>query len=155
MELNQLVTKDNADSGVWFPVELYGKSADFDLLILGEDSDVVQKHTRQTMKKMRNIATTETKNKKEELSDEVIDELRGVGDEAVVIRIAGIRGWKIERKGIKEKSREPEAVTLNGVEIKNDIESYRLLISKIPAVKDFVLNIARDRTNFLSEPSRN
>jgi len=153
MDLNNLVTQENSDSGVWFPVVLYGKPADFDLLILGDDSDAVQQFSRKKMKKLKTLVANDQKSK--EFDDDTIDELVESDEEGVVARIAGIRGWKVERKGKKEVNREPEPVTINGVELKNDKESYKLLVSKIPAVKEFVLDKARDRTNFLSEPSGN
>ena len=155
MDLNKLVTQENSETGVWFPVELYGKPADFDLLILGDDSDIVQQHSRAKMKKLRGLAEKEKKNKGEEFSDETIDEMLESSDEDIIVRIAGIRGWKVERKKSEIISRKEEPVTLNGKELGNNKESYKLLISKIPAIKEFVLGKARDRTNFLSEPSKN
>jgi hypothetical protein len=155
MELDKLVTQDNEDNGVWTPVELYGKPADFDLLILGDDSDVVIQHGRKSLKKMKGALAKEKEKKSEEYDDETLDAVDGV-DESVLVHIAGIRGWKRERdkKGSVLKQSE-EAVTLNGKELGNDKESYKLLITKIPAVKEFVLKVARDRTNFLSQPSGN
>jgi len=155
MDLNKLVTQENSDAGVWFPVVLYGKPADFDLLILGDDSDTVQQHSRQKVKKLKNIIPKDNKGNITEIDDEAIDELLESGNEDVIIRIADIRGWKVERKGKNEISREPEPVTLNGKELGNDKESFKLLVEKIPELKEFVLSKARDRTNFLSEPSGN
>ena len=155
MELDKLVTQDLANEGEWFPVELYGKPADFDLKILGDDSDAVQQHSRKAMKKLKGVMAKSYKNSEAEFDDETVEDLADSGDEAVLVHIAGIRGWKVERKGSKVISRESEPVTLNGKELGSDKESYKLLISKIPAIKEFVLGKARDRTNFLSERSGN
>jgi hypothetical protein len=156
MELGRFVTQDKADSGQWFPVEFFGEPADFDLLILGDDSDAVQQYNRQAMKKLKMAISKEKKNKNEEFDDETIDVTLDSNDEAVLVRIAGIRGWKRERdKKGNVISETPEPVTLNGKELKNDIESYTLLITKMKALKEFVLSKARDRTNFLSGPSGN
>ncbi len=155
MDLTQFITKDNADEGVWTPVVLYGKPADFDLLILGDDADVVQQYNRRAMKKLKSVIGRAAKDNDTEFDDKTIDELSDSNDEAVLVHIAGIRGWNVIRKGSKEISRKPETVTLNGTELKNDTASFKLLIQKIPAVKEFVLKIARDRTNFLSKPSGN
>lgn len=155
MDLAQFATKDNADTGVWTPVVLYGKPADFDLLILGDDSDAVQQYNRKAAKKLKGVMSRAAKSEAAEFDDDTVDELVESNDEAVIIRIAGIRGWNIERKGAKEINRQPEPVTLDGAELKNDAASYRLLLAKIPAVKEFVLKVARDRTNFLSRPSGN
>ena len=150
MDLDKLVTQDLANEGQWFPVELYGKPADFDLRILGDDSDAVQQHSRRAMKKLRSVMSRPGKANEDGLGDEAVDELAESGDEAVLVRIAGIRGWKVEREGPKAISRQPEPVTLNGKELGNDKESFKLLVSKIPAIREFVLGKARDRTNFLS-----
>ena len=157
MELDNLVTQDTADEGVWTPVTLYGKPADFDLKILGDDSDAVQRYNRKAAKKLKGVMAKAYKSDETEFDDETVEDLADSGDEGVLVRIAGIRGWKVERRliGTKEISREPEPVTLNGEELKCDEKSYRLLISKIPAVKEFVLKVSRDRTNFLSKPGGN
>jgi hypothetical protein len=155
MELKQFVTQENADSGAWTPVILYGKPCDFDLLILGDDADVVRQHERKSLKKLKSVMSKSARGNEVEFDDDTIDELSDSNDEAVLVRIAGIRGWKVDRKGSKEISRSPEPVTLDGIELKKDPASFKLLISKIPALKEFILNVARDRTNFLSMPSGN
>jgi len=155
MELDKLVTQDLANEGEWFPVDLYGKPADFDLKILGDDSDAVQQYNRKAMKKLKGVMAKSYKNNDAEFDDETVEDLADSNDEAVLVRIAGIRGWKVEREGSKVVGREPEPVTLNGKELGGDKDSYKLLVSKIPAVKEFVLAKARDRANFLSGPSGN
>jgi hypothetical protein len=146
MEIGNFVTQDLAEEGQWFPLVLYNKKTDIDICILGDDSDQVQRQTRKALKKLRSKIKPEGE---VEFDDETIDGLADANDEAVLVRIAGIRGWKVERKGNKEISREPEPVTLNGVELKNDRQSYELLINKIPAIKEFVLTTSRKRENFL------
>jgi hypothetical protein len=156
VELDRLVTQDKAEAGEWFSVELYGKPQDFDLLIFGDDSDTVMRFNREAMKKLKTVTVKEKNGKNEEFSDETIDAMFASNDEAALVRIAGIRGWKREygKKGnVISETLEP--VTLNGKEINGDKESLKLLISKIPALKEFVLSKARDRTNFLSQPSGN
>jgi hypothetical protein len=155
MELDNLVTQDLANEGVWTPIVLYGKPRDFDLLILGDDSDKVQQYNRKALKKLKSVIKRTKENNDDEFDDDAADELAESGDEGVLARIAGIRGWKVERKGSKEISRQSEPVTLCGIEFKNSPESYKLLIEKVPALKDFVLKVARDRTNFLSGKSGN
>jgi hypothetical protein len=43
MDIDNLVTQDNAEAGVWMRVELYGRKQNFELNIFGNDSDAVQK----------------------------------------------------------------------------------------------------------------
>ena len=156
MNLDGLVTQDKAEAGEWFPVELYGKPADFDLLILGDDSDTVTRFNREAMKKLKGAVTKDKKGNIGEFDDETIDAMFDSNEEAVLVRIAGIRGWKRDRdKKGKIVNENPEPVTLNSKEIKSDKESFKLLITKIPAIKEFVMGKARDRTNFLSGPSGN
>jgi len=144
------------ESGEWFPVELYGKRQDFDLLILGDDSDTVTKHTRERMKKLSEISAKEKEKKDEGFKIETLDAMTKMNNEAVLIRIAGIRGWKREYDEDGKILNEAEVpVELNGKELKNDKESFKLLITKIPEIKEFVLSKARDRTNFLTVPCRN
>jgi hypothetical protein len=71
-----------------------------------------------------------------------------LSDEAALVRIAGIRGLHFDKKRKEIVGHEP--VILEGKDLTNDKESYRLLIEKIPAIKDFVLKTSGDRTNFLS-----
>jgi len=149
MNLDNLVTQDKAESGEWFPVYLYGKYQNFDLKIYGDDSDVVIRHGRKALRKINNTFD-DVRSKNKELDDKTIDDLMNDEDEKILIRIAGIRGWNTDGKNRKE-----EPITLNGVELKNDVKSYKLLIEKIPEIRNFVLKTARDRTNFLSKPSEN
>ena len=43
----------------------------------------------------------------------------------------------------------------DGKVLKNDKESYALLIDKIPALKDWVMKESNERGNFLSEGKKN
>jgi hypothetical protein len=145
MKIDNLVTQERAESGEWFRVNIYNKNQDFELRIRGSDSDAVQKFTRDQMKKIR------INSNKPELSDEAIDNMLELNDEDVLIRIAGIRGLQFDKKHKEITGYEP--VVLEDTELKDDTESYRLLIEKIPAIRDFVFKISRDRTNFLLKPN--
>jgi hypothetical protein len=147
MDISGLVTQDKAESGEWFRVNIYKKDQDFELNIRGNDSDAVQKFSREQVKKMRRNAG------KTDIDDESIDAMLEQSAEGIMVRIAGIRGLQFDKKHKEITGYEP--VVLEGTELKNDKESYRILLDKIPAIKDFVLKIAGDRTNFLSKPSGN
>jgi hypothetical protein len=142
MDISGLVTQDKAESGEWFRVNIYNQNQDFELKILGIDSDAVQKFNRKQMKKVRINAG------KAELSDEIIDDVMDSSDEWIIIRMAGIRGLQFNKNHKEIIGYEP--VILEGRELKSDKESYQFLIEKIPAIKNFVLKISEDRTNFLS-----
>jgi hypothetical protein len=142
MDITGLVTQDKAESGEWFRVNIYNKNQDFELCILGSDSNAVQKYSREQLK-MARINT-----RKPELDDEAIDSILDSDDEGVLVRITGIRGLQFDKKHKEVLGHEP--VILENTELKNDKASYRFLIEKIPAIKDFVIKISGDRTNFLS-----
>jgi hypothetical protein len=158
MDITQFNTKDKANEGQWVPITLYGKEADFDLLILGDDSDVVQKFERAASKKLANMINKVMSAGKQEAAttnDKPSETDDDQYEEGVLVRINGIRGWKVKRDGDKEVSRNPDPVVLNGKTLASNEESYKLLITKIPAIKEIVMKYARDRNNFLAQPSRN
>lgn len=138
MDLGKLATQDNANEGVWIQAVIYGKKQPFDIKILGADSDAVALFNRERLKSLK----INSKNGID-VDDEAIDEILDNNDENVVIRIAGLR------------SRDKEPLMLNGIELQSDIRSYRLLVEKIPAVKDFIMKISNERTNFLSDRKKN
>jgi hypothetical protein len=153
MELDNLITQDLAEEGVWEPIVLYGKPANFDLKILGTDSDVVQKFVKQSMKKLRKLVNQPSDN--DEFNDDEVQELTDADDEAVLIRIADIRGWKVTKSGLGKVERAPEPVTIKGIELKNDRKSFKLLIQNIPEIKKIVLATSNKRVNFLADRKKN
>lgn len=139
MDLGNLATFDNANEGVWVQVELYGKKQDFELCILGEDSDDVYEFTKDKIKKLRkNVKGADV-----ELDDESMDTILDSADDDVICRLNGIRAI------------DGTDVTMNGITLKNDEKSYRLLVKNIPAIKDFIIQVSKDRTYFLSKEKKN
>ena len=143
MEISNLVTSDNEKNGKWFQVELYGKKQNFALNILGDDADEVVKFARN---RIREIAKNNEK-KYAEMTDNEMDDYEGLADDNVIVRLNGISSIKTKLGSDFELIDEP--VTLQGRELKNDEESYRFLIEKIPALSMFILNTSRKRSNFL------
>jgi hypothetical protein len=141
MDISGLATRDNAESGIWFTVELYGVERDFQLRIRGNDSDPVQKFTRDRLRK----SLERPQGKK--VTDADISEVLELDEGNVLSRIAGIRGVKRDKKGEIVSYDDP--VSLLGRELGDKEEDYRFLIEKIPAIKDFVLKISNDRACFL------
>lgn len=142
MDISALATKGNADNGVWITVELYGEEQDFQLKILGDDSDAVSDYLRERVKKTAN------RPEKKKFTDEDVDTVINMDRENTLIRLAGIRGIKRDDKGKIVSYDEP--VIWKDREIKSTAKDYAFIIDNIPALKDFVARIARDRTNFLS-----
>lgn len=144
-DLSCFNTKDNADEGVIIPVKLDGKKLPLALKIYGSDSDVVREYEKQKIRKLGL-----GKKGKKELDEDDIDELLENQDEAVIIRIGGIFDYDWKKKEITT-----EDTIIDGKVLKNDKESYALLIEKIPALKDWVMAESNERGNFLSEGKKN
>lgn len=139
MDLGKLSTLNSSNEGVWVQVELYGEKQDFELCILGEDSDKVFEFTKNKLKKLRkNVKGGEL-----DLDDEAMENILDTANEDVVVRLNGIR------------SLDGTDVTLNGKTLKNDEKSYTMLVENIPAIKEFITGISKDRTNFLLKEKKN
>ena len=145
-DLSAFATKDNADEGVVIPVKIDGTKLPLALKIYGDDSDVVKDYERAKLRKLK-IG----RNGKTDIDEEVFEELLDSQDEAVLIRIGGL--WSYDWK--KEKVDESDPVILDGQTLGCDKKSYKLLIEKLPALKDWVTEKAKDRTNFLLAGKKN
>ena len=148
LDLSGFVTQDNAESGVWFDFELDGKPTGAEIKIRGSDSEKVSIYGKRSEKKMTKmigqalgINGKKTNDDKDDFNEnEAIEEIKDK-IEGAVVRIAGFR-----KKG-------GGSVVINGVEIKQDEDSYRYLCQKIPATIDFVTKKSNERTNFLQSRS--
>ena len=140
-DLSAFATKDNADEGVVIPVKIDGMKLPIALKIYGDDSDVVKDYERAKIRKLK-IGM----NGKTDIDEEDIDELLESQDEAVLIRIGGL--WSYDWK--KEAVDESDPVKLGVHTLGCDKKSYKLLIANLPAIKDWVMEKSKDRTNFLS-----
>lgn len=139
MDLGTLATLNTSNEGVWVQVELYGKKQDFELCILGEDSDKVYEYSKNKIKKLRkNVKGGEI-----DLDDEAMEDIFESADEDVIIRLNGIRAL------------DGSEVTLNGKTLKNDVKSYTMLVENIPAIKEFITKFSKERTNFLLKEKKN
>lgn len=138
MDISGLVTQDNSEKGVWTQVEIYGKKQDFDVCVLGADSDaVVLYKRRKEIEAQRLVGSLLGKKDDDETRIETADDIRGQSVEDAVVRLAGVR------------SRDDKPLTLQGVELKSDNASYRLLCEKIPDIIQFVVGFSNRRANFL------
>lgn len=143
MDLDELVTSDNAESGIWTQAVIYGKKQNFEICILGADADSVVLYNREKEKEAQKLVSTLFTNKKsEEETKETAKDIKKERAEDAVVRICGLR------------SMDKEPLTLQGTELKNDKSSYRLLCTKIPDVIPFVVNFSNSRLNFLSEKKK-
>lgn len=143
MNIGNLVTQDNANEGVWFQAVLYGKKQPFDIKIIGADSDTVQQYQREQLRKVK--STMKGGKDINDIDDDTFEELMDSSDDNIINRINGLR----------THGKVDEPLTLDDVTLRNDKESYALLIEKIPAIKEFVLKKSNERLNFLSVGKKN
>lgn len=144
MDLINLATKTNADSGKWFRVELYGETTDLWVKILGADSDAVQKMQRNQFKKLSANTGADKK-----MTDETIDELLDSDIDSVLCRLVAIAGNKDDAPD------ESEELTIGEKVLGNDRDSFEFLITEIPALKKFIVDKSNERKNFLSLKRKN
>jgi len=144
-DLTAFATKDNADEGVVLPVRLNGTKIPLALRIYGSDSDVVIEYERSKIRKL-GIG----RKGKKDLDEDDIEELLENQDEAVIIRIGGIYSYDWKKKEVND-----DPVILFDQTLKCDKESYKYLVDKMPAIKDWVMEQSNDRANFLSTGKKN
>ena len=145
-DLSGFATKDNADEGVVIPVKIDGTKFPIAIKVFGSDSDVVKDYERAKIRKLKIGMKGKT-----DIDEEDIEELLDSQDEAVLIRIGGL--WSYDWK--KEEVDESDPVKLGEITLGCDKKSYKLLIEKLPALKDWVMEKSNDRTNFLSTGKKN
>ena len=145
-DLSAFATKNNADEGVVIPVKLDGTKIPLALKIYGSDSDIVVDYERNKIRKL-GIG----KKGKKELDEDDIEELLENQDEAVVIRIGGLWTYDWKKKAVVQN----EPVELFGKTLGCDEGSYKYLVEKMPAIKDWIMAQSNDRSNFLSDGKKN
>lgn len=138
MDISGLVTQDNSEKGVWVQAELYGKKQPFDICILGADSDKVVLYKKEIEREAQKlVGALFGKKPDDETKIETADDIRAKNVNDAVVRMNGLR------------SRDKEPLVLQGVELKSDEPSYRLICEKIPDLISFVVNYSNQRANFL------
>jgi hypothetical protein len=137
MDISELVTQDNAEKGVWFRYQVGMKKYPFSICILGSDSDKVMLHKRVKEKKAQKSIGALFRAEEIEEDLETANDIREERIEDAIVRMCGLR------------SEDKEPLTMQGIELKSDEESYRLICSKIPDVVDFVIGKSNSRNNFL------
>jgi hypothetical protein len=147
VDISGLETKDNADAGIWFTVRLYGEEQDFQLKILGDDSDAVSRHLKDRIRKIAN------RPERKRFDDEDIEDAAAMDKENILVRVVGVRGVKRDKRG-KIISYD-ETVSYKDRILKDDPADYAFLLEKIPEIKTFVSKVSLDRTNFLSGGKKN
>lgn len=143
-DLNALCTKSTADDGVWTPLELGGRETDIEMLVYGDDSEAVAQYKRMMYRKANKRLRT-GKGGTIRLDDDALDDL----DEAepVLVRFGGIR-----KKG-------GAALTMDGepfpvLKDKDNESLYRRLVEGSPAIGEFIIAYASERSNFFPKPSK-
>lgn len=147
-DLSELCSKKQQNEGMWFQMATNGVKWDVDVLVYGNDSDIVQEYEREKMKeRVKNINFNNKKNI--EIDDSTVDEVFAEAVDSVLIRIGGIR-----------KHSTQEALNFNGNVLpieKNDSSEalYRALLEGSPDISDFVLAKSKEREDFLAYRKKN
>lgn len=145
-DLSAFATKDNAEEGIILPVKINGIKIPLAIKVYGSDSDVVKNYERQ---KIRKIGIG-IKGKKE-LDEDDVEELLDSQDVGILIRIGGIYSYDWEKEDVVKN----DPVILDGKTLECDEDSYKFLLKKMPAIKDWVIEKSNDRNNFLSVGKKN
>lgn len=142
-DLSQICTRKKSCEGVWLPYTLCGQDTDIEVLVFGNDSDVVRHYEREQLKsKFRNISVGRNSGNLE-LDDEALDTALDDDVNSALVRIGGIRrkdgtGLPFEGKDFpveKDASTEP---------------LYRELLEGSPDMQEFIKKAAKDREAFLA-----
>ncbi len=138
-DLSGFATKDSAEDGVILPVKIDGLKFPIAIKVYGSDSDAVKLYERKIMRKM-NIGKKGKTDIDEDALDEILD-----SNEGALVRIGGM--WSYDWK--KKRVDESDPVVLDGETLGCNQESYELLLEKLPAIKDWVIEQSNNRDNFL------
>lgn len=152
LDLSELCSKAKQDEGIWFQMETSdGRKWDIDVLVFGNDSDKVQLYEREKMKeRMKRInVNTSRRNRNIELDDETVDNVFDEQLESTLIRFGGIK-----------KHSDGSALKMNGQEfpiLKDDSneELFSSLLEGSPDIAEFVLQMSKERSDFLSVRKKN
>lgn len=144
MDISEFATQEKAESGVWFQAEVCGQKMPMELLIYGDDSDVIQNHRKEKLRALKKA----TKKNNGDIADEQLDEILDNTDD-VIKCIGGVRALDENGKPTSDK------IELFGKTIENDEESYRFLIDKVRDLKNFILAKSKERANFLEGKKKN
>lgn len=141
-DLSSLFCKQAENEGIWFQMkDRDGNDWDIDLLIFGDDSDVVQKYQRKAVKeKLKNM--TVTKKGRVQFTGETYGDDEDL--EATLVKLGGVR---------KHSTKEPLKMSGADFPMLKDAKTealYRELIDGSPDIKEFVNSQAAERSDFLA-----
>lgn len=139
MDILTLATTQNENNGVWFQFEAYGRKQDLDLLIYGNDSDVVKKYERDQLRDLN-----KKRGKNGALTEEALDEMMEQPEELAIVKIGDFRCH----------SKHDEPIKKGDVVLTHDKAGIAELIKEIPEIIDFVKDISKERENFLSKKEK-
>lgn len=150
-DLAELCSKKQQEDGVWFQLETSdGRKWDIDVLVFGNDSDKVQFYERAKMKeRMKNITLNSKRNKNIQLDDETVDDVFDNQLDANLVRFGGIRrhstGSALVFNGAEFPIKKTEATE----------DLYRSLLEGSPDIAEFVVQMSKEREDFLSVSKKN
>mgnify|MGYP006916038719 CR=1 FL=1 len=151
LDLSELCSKAKQDEGVWFQMETNdGLKWDIDVLVYGNDSDKVQLYERAKMKeRMKRINVNTKRRNNIEFDDNTVDSVFDEQADSTLVRFGGIK-----------KHSDGTPLKMNGKEfpvLKDDgnEDLYRALLEGSPDIADFVLQMSKERSDFLAAGKKN
>lgn len=146
-DISELFTQDNANEGVWIQPTYLGKTYNFEVKVLGNDSDAVQEMSKRHLKEMRKHVQI-TQNGVGSIDDDLdFDALLSQNEDALV-RFGGIR--KLDGSPLTFKGEEiPTEKT------KDSEKFYKAILNGMPDLRDFIKKQSMVRDNFLSKGKKN
>ena len=146
-DLAELATVENDNGGVWKQLIVSGKKFDIEVKILSNESDAVQKYSREKMRELRKYITFAQG--EVDASDEAWDDAMSDGVEDALVRFVGIR---------KMSTKSPLKYGDDDFPMEKTAENknlYEALLRGMPDVKKFITAESAKRDNFLLVGKKN
>jgi hypothetical protein len=149
-DLAEICSKEKADEGIWKQAIICGKKKNFEVKIFGDDSDVVREYNNKKMRKqMEKINISRKDGVDMNLDEDSIDDLLENNIEPALIRFGGVRTVETG-----------DPLTYNGKDFpvektKESEKLYEGLLNGSPALREFILASAKNRSDFLLTGKQN
>ena len=148
-DLSELCTGPAENDGVWIPVSLYGKKRNLKVLVYGEACDSVRKFTNQKLREKMKSLNIKKGASGVSFDEEGIDDV--VNDDGIDTCLARLGGLsRLDGSPLKFNGKEVSVLKSEG-----DTEIYKGILRGMPDLADFIMNSAKDRSNFLPQGKKN
>jgi len=141
-DLSQICSIDKSNEGVWKDFIMCGKKTNIKVLVYGDDSDIVQNYVKEQMRDKLKKINISGKNGVQ-FDEEDVEEMLENTVTPALIRFGGI--CQTDDTALSFKGAEfPKLKTADCV------KEYEALLKGSPELQSFILEQAKNRTDFLS-----